>query len=246
MIILKLGDKGASVSDWQRTLGLAGFGISITGIFDATTDAATRAFQQRAHITVDGEVGDETRGSASHFATGAIAHAPHTFAELLVRIAATQIGTHETSPNRGPGIEKYWRATNYPEGYANREPWCAAFQCWVVSVAMTDKQLCPPGLIEATRPQLAGAHAWADDWAPSQHDLVLMPDYRRSAPRAGDIVVYTFRHIGLVESCDAARGSFRAIEGNTNADGSREGVEVLIHPRRFADIRNIIRFREAA
>jgi hypothetical protein len=244
MILLKLGSQGPTVSDWQRTLRLAGFGVEVDGEFGPETEAATRAFQKRAGLVVDGEVGDATRNAASHFATVTTTKVPHSFADLLVRIAASQIGTHETSNNQGPGIEKYWRATSYPHGYADRQPWCAAFQCWVVSVAMTDKQLCPPGLIEDTRPKLAGAWAWADEWMPARYPLVSMPDYRRSAPRAGDIVVYTFHHIGLVESCDAQRGAFRAIEGNTNADGSREGKEVLIHPRRFADIRNIIRFRE--
>ena len=243
MIVLQLGSQGPTVSDWQRTLKLAGFPVELDGDFGAETEAATRAFQRRARITADGEVGDETRAAAAHFATPANSATPHTFPELLLRVAASQVGTRETSENQGPGIEKYWRATNYPEGYADRAPWCAAFLCWVVATSMTDARL-NPGLTEANRPQTAGAKDWIN-WAAGKatREFVTVLSPTRATPRPGDVIVYTFSHIGLCESYDSRRvPALRCVEGNTNSDGSREGVEVLIHPRPMAQVQAIIRF----
>lgn len=50
---LKLGDSGPFVSELQRLLG-----ITVSGVFDAVTDAAVRAFQASRGLTVDGEVGN--------------------------------------------------------------------------------------------------------------------------------------------------------------------------------------------
>ena len=46
--------------------------------------------------------------------------------QKLIDIAMRDEGQKETSRNRGPAIEKFWTATNYPDGYVNREPYCAA------------------------------------------------------------------------------------------------------------------------
>jgi hypothetical protein len=65
---LKTGDTGQAVSNWQgvlvahgHELGTSGqFRDGIDGKFGAVTDEQTRAFQEASHLTVDGEVGQQT------------------------------------------------------------------------------------------------------------------------------------------------------------------------------------------
>lgn len=52
-------------------------------------------------------------------------------------------------------------------------------------------------------------------------------------------MVFTFSHIGIVES--AQGNSFTSIEGNTNSAGSREGVEVARKNRLLHIARAFIR-----
>lgn len=48
--------------------------------------------------------------------------------ELLVELALSQVGVHETTGNNdGPQIKKYLKVTGLSEGYA----WCAAFIAWL-------------------------------------------------------------------------------------------------------------------
>jgi hypothetical protein len=55
----------------------------------------------------------------------------------------------------------------------------------------------------------------------------------------GDIVVFTFSHIGIVHSNNGA--IITTIEGNTNAAGSREGVTVARKQRSLSIIKSFIR-----
>ena len=71
--------------------------------------------------------------------------------EILVALAAAELWVRETSKNQGPGVQKYWAATSYPDGYQNREPYCAAFVCWLIWTAIEEQsgfqqtQTCPAG-----------------------------------------------------------------------------------------------------
>lgn len=55
----------------------------------------------------------------------------------------------------------------------------------------------------------------------------------------GDIVVFTFSHIGIVESNNG--DTFKTIEGNTNSRGSRDGGGVERKNRSIHRMRAIIR-----
>lgn len=54
---IKLGSSGPDVQTWQGLLTAAGFPVSVTGTFDAATDAATRAWQKARSLVSDGIVG---------------------------------------------------------------------------------------------------------------------------------------------------------------------------------------------
>lgn len=147
----------------------------------------------------------------------------------LVVVARGELGVSETSRNQGPGIKKYWPATSYPEGYANREPWCAAFVAWCVAQFLGEK---------ASRPKSAAVPRWVPD-ALKLGWKVFGPRDGLLFPASGDIVVFAFSHIGIVESFDG--GVIQTIEGNTDDGGSREGLEVARRHRALAICRSFIR-----
>ena len=151
----------------------------------------------------------------------------------LVVAARSQLGVAETSRNRGPGIAKFWTATSYPKGMENREPWCAAFVAWVVRQAMCEEPRLH--LEESTRPKGAAVSAWAPA-ARRLGWLVFEPG--NLAPAPGDIVVFRFSHIAIVE---AFNGSCLTIEGNTDDAGAREGREVAARLRSLAACRYFLR-----
>jgi len=59
--LLKKGSKGTAVKNWQKVLIGEGFELSVDGVFDAKTEKATKEFQKRHGIEVDGIVGPITR-----------------------------------------------------------------------------------------------------------------------------------------------------------------------------------------
>lgn len=141
---------------------------------------------------------------------------------IIAVVAAEQIGTHETSENQGPGLEKYWAATSYPEGMQDRQPWCSAFASWCVQEA--DRR---SDLLDFPHPPRFPAVSQWPEWARENGCIIFKPRDGLNFPQAGDIVSYIphFSHIGIVESFDGR--NITTIEGNTNDDGGRDGVAVL-------------------
>ncbi|MEA3211334.1 MAG: hypothetical protein QOE70_4391 [Chthoniobacter sp.] len=158
---------------------------------------------------------------------------PAGFAAVLVRLAGKEVGVHETGgENSGARIREYQSATNLPP---DQWPWCAAFICWLVKEAI----LTGP-VIAFKRPTTAGAWDF-ERWARDQSGRgVTLHKPKDIAARAGDLVVYTYSHIGLAVGAETA-GRIPTIEGNTNADGGREGDGVYRKSRRVSDIRSLIR-----
>lgn len=63
--VLKLGSMGPIVEQWQTFLRGQGLHVDATGLFGPETDAATRAFQRRHRLDIDGKVGNQTFGKAA-------------------------------------------------------------------------------------------------------------------------------------------------------------------------------------
>ena len=159
-------------------------------------------------------------------------HAPTpTLQTHLVQVAGTQIGVCETSRNRGPEVAKYWSATSYPEGHDERQPWCAAFVAWCLREAIV-RRYGSESAAPFKRCRSARCFDWPD-WAHLQSAV----DVARS-PRVGDLAVYRFSHIGIVVEANGGT-DFEAVEGNTDDDGGREGVEVA---RRRRQVRQALAF----
>jgi hypothetical protein len=151
----------------------------------------------------------------------------------LVELAKTELakGIKETSKNQGVGIEKYWGATWYKDGYKNREPWCAAFTCWLFQEGMKDDKY------TFKAPQTPAAYGF-ENWCLKQDNSVLLK--RSGKISKGDIVIFNFSHIGIAIE-DEANGVVTTVEGNTDAAGSREGGGVFRKVRNRKTIRSFIK-----
>lgn len=151
----------------------------------------------------------------------------------IVTIAQTQVGLRETSKNQGPGLEKYWSATTYPTGYANREPYCAAFVCWAV------REACLNSTIPFSLPRSPVAYD-IEKWGAANSSKGVSVLTNKSTPKPGDLfTLATASHVGIVKSVSA--NTITTIEGNTDGSGSREGDGVYEKIRRIATVRKFVR-----
>lgn len=146
--------------------------------------------------------------------------------QALVNIAAKDVGQTELSRNRGPAMKKFWPATSYTEGYANREPYCAAACCyWLREWLKLPEVLSAMGMTAAQadkwRCKSAAAFGWLD-WA-NKKGLVTYSDHPQNTIHTGDIMVFDMSHIGIVVDDYPSRGTVATIEANTGPSGGRDG-----------------------
>ncbi len=159
-------------------------------------------------------------------------------AQKIVELARKEVGVEEINgTNCGPRVNEYKAATwlRADIGWA----WCAAFVCWLVREAMSQT-----GIKETAgfkRPQTAGAWDF-ENWSLEQDRTTQTRKPHRGDIKAGDIVVFTFSHIGIATSSPDIYGFVQTIEGNTDRVGSREGGAVLEKSRHVSRIRSRIRF----
>lgn len=143
----------------------------------------------------------------------------------LVAIAAADVNKLEATRNRAPWIQKYWPATDYPEGYANREPYCAAavtywVQQWLKDAAVLANLGMTAAAAERWRCKSAGAFRWLE-WARAK-EVRTFSDSPGLKLLPGDIMVFDMSHIGIVESATIG-STIYTIEANTGATGGRDG-----------------------
>ncbi len=145
--------------------------------------------------------------------------------ECIYRAAKSQLGVLEKpiGSNGGKEVESYLAGVGLPKGYA----WCAAFTTWCY------KQ-CPP------LPKYFPVSAWAPAYAlPNKIIYSRGTNVKRNGifrePQRSDLYfvydVYARRigHIGLIEDWNPAtygKDYIVTIEGNTNDNGSYEGIGV--------------------
>jgi hypothetical protein len=156
-------------------------------------------------------------------------------AQKLVTLARKEVGVVEVprNSNRGPRVNQYKAATNLDPKEA--WPWCAAFIDWLVGRAMEG------GTYTFQRPTTAGA--WdLENWSKRQDNSTHTRRNPGSDIKAGDIVIFTFSHVGLAVSDAYSTGVVDTIEGNSNAAGSREGGGVVEQTRKLSQIKTRIRF----
>lgn len=158
----------------------------------------------------------------------------------LAAIARRYIGATERPGNRAgndPRMQEIFRADyaspnrGATDGYA----WCCSF------VSLCTQHLIARNAIFSgvNPPREASVTRFRTLWAPAQNCLVFSVSDEAHSPIRGDIVVFTFSHIGIVESVGS--DGVQTIEGNTNTAGSREGTTVMRKSRPYRRTRCFIR-----
>lgn len=196
-------------------------GLKALGFYDGTTRGLpgpiTKAAYQNYLQTVKAQ---------SNPATGSERN-PLTSELIDILVSETGVREIPLNSNRGPDVEKY-QASTWLDG--SGWPWCAAFICWGIQQLDTKYDL------PFERPQTAGAWDF-ERWARTEKLKLFKP---KEKILAGDILVYTFSHIGLAID-DELDGFVNTVEGNTNIGGSREGGGVYAQKRKLSLVRSHIR-----
>jgi hypothetical protein len=150
-----------------------------------------------------------------------------------VQIAESQEGVREVPENRGVKVEAYLRSIGLGPG----NPWCAAFVYWSIQQASEQLNVNNPFVRTGFCPTIA---SWAQ-----QHDILV------DVPEPDDVfLVYTSatgghaHHTGFVTSVNGAE--FGTIEGNTNIDGSSEGIGVFKRVRHNNNQYHFVRWSKLA
>ena len=142
--------------------------------------------------------------------------------EKTLEIAKSQVGVRENTTNWGTQVSEYLRSVgiDYPA------PWCAAYTYWCVQEASEALGLGNRVVRSAYCPYIS---SWS-----SSHNILY------TTPEVGDFfLVYgtRARHIGFVTKKLA--DGVKTVEGNTNLNGSPEGIGVF---ERVRPINSRIRF----
>ncbi|MGI2905492.1 peptidoglycan-binding protein [Tolypothrix sp. VBCCA 56010] len=227
--ILRQGTKGEDVKALQRILNAQGFNAGeVDGDFGDRTEAAVRAFQIKASLTIDGEVGPQTWKALDPEAKAIIPP------DLGIRAKLADFAEDEAAKGlRWTGsdseAEKYLKPLRKPMQDIRPIPhigltpvnydWCAAFVtycCRQVGMEIPDK---PEGFWAT----MALVDSWKF-WAQKQGYW-----YTKGSitPRRGDILVFewgdgdsSLDHIGIVRGYTLGSSTILTSEGN---NGNRSG-----------------------
>ena len=231
--ILRQGNSGASVRELQTLLNRIVRPVPlllVDGAFGAKTKQAALAFQSARKLTIDGVVGPKTWAALDQ-ATGAPGSAPappplpapgnvvlSTVVEKAVQIALAENGIREEpeGSNRGPRVDQY----NAASGAGNGALWCMSFVYWSFVQAAAQTGQPNPMPKTAYCPYLLS-------WAQERNKVV-------STPQRGDIFLVKGQRDGkpsVIHTGIVTGGSINTIEGNTNNDGSSNGIGVFTRTR---------------
>lgn len=235
--ILKVGSLDTErVRMVQKRLNVAGCGpVPEDGVFDAVhTRAAVRLFQARftdvtgVPLEIDGKVGSLTWGALFGASTVPSAtSAPSSLTAAAVAFASTQVGVMEAPPgsNRGPQVDAYLRAVGLDPA-AGSFAWCVAFTHFCYRSAAESLGVANPHI------RTAGVLAHWNKARTSPHATRVTHDEATANPalvRPGALFIIDLGqglgHSGIVVS--VADGRLETIEGNTNDNGSRNGIGVF-------------------
>jgi len=160
----------------------------------------------------------------------------------LCAIARRNVGKTEVTRNRAPWIAPLWKATSYPDGMLNREPYCAAGMAWCLKTwgAENTDVLKALGMtaakFEKWRCKSAGAFAW-QHWA-EDNKLQILDSHENF--HSGDLIIYEKSHIEMYVG-DLPDKCFTAIGYNTGMTGLRDGEGCCEKPRARVGIRSVVR-----
>ena len=230
---LKVGVSGNDVKFLQESLNSIGnYGLNVTGTFDSSTESVVKAFQNNNGLTSDGIVGQMTLKSISSKlnSTPEVSESkPSSLTQAILETAQSFVGQKEISGNMGfkqPFFLRLMESIGWRKSWA----WCSMF-CKLVYTEASKKIGVDPKIItkhispsvQKTRTNFIKA------------GIPLQTDWTKVQPGA---------YISWVSSKDKTKGhtgilieflengkKMKAIEGNTNGEGSREGDSVAVKIR---------------
>jgi hypothetical protein len=140
----------------------------------------------------------------------------------------SELGVREaTGKNDGVRVEMYLKNAGVSKG----APWCAAFVKWCLDKAQIKNNITA--------------------WSPTTHNknnVVYFQKIFLKKPDYGDVFTVYFismkriGHTGFYDG-DAGNGMFYTVEGNSNDNGSRDGIGVFRLKRRYHAIYSITRWQ---
>lgn len=239
--ILRKGTKGKDVEALQRVLNALGFNAGVVdGDFGSNTETAVKAFQTKAGITVDGEVGPQTWKALDPNVPKLLIPFEKGIRAKLADFAEDEAakGLRWTGP--ASEAEKYlmlFREPMFRIAHIGREPvfynWCAAFVTYCCEQIGFNIPNIPEGFW-ATMALVESWKFWAKKngyWNPKGSIV----------PQRGDIVVFDWQrnnsqldHIGIVRGYTPGSSTIQTAEGNS---GNRSGN----FTREMADVGGFIR-----
>jgi hypothetical protein len=213
--------------------------LKIDGDFGLDTCHALMLFQARFAdsngnpLKADGILGPVTWAALfgpdnSHIITAA----PNDLLSDVLDIARSQVGVMEipAGSNEGPEVNKYQDTVGIPHG----DPWCMAFVYWCFNQAC--KKLKVPNPVYKTGSVI-------DEWnnAKAKKITAAAAKTNTSLVLPGQIFTIStgggYGHAGFIEKIEG--GLLTTIEGNTNTNGSSEGIGVFRRTARTIDTINI-------
>ena len=245
VLVLKQGARGEQVKKLQKLLNALPSTknkLVEDGVFGKGTLTAITAFQKSSGLVADGIVGKKTWNAliCVNKKPSSVARTPKYNPQApLADIAVKYIGVKETGDNLA-GTSKELLAIFKSDNIATGEktdgyPWCAAFVSFCVQKLNAGSAFYN-GLLP---PREASVNRFLNVWAKDNGCLVFNNKATDYSPQKGDIVVFIFSHIGIVESVNG--NLLTTIEGNTNSAGSREGNVVARKNRSTSLIKSYIR-----
>lgn len=161
--------------------------------------------------------------------------------EAAVEFAKNHVGYKEVKGNMGfqdPVFDTLMRQV----GFENTWAWCALFAelCWSyptydnkwkVFQSISDNfSANAVKTYENFRNDTTGFFTVLSEGVPSPGDIVIWEKRKNGEPKKIDI--WTVGHAGIVE--EASKATFVSIEGNSNSEGGREGIEVARQIRPYS------------
>ncbi|MHC3467865.1 peptidoglycan-binding protein [Streptomyces sp. 7R007] len=209
------GQRGGCVTELQSLLNHHGADLAVDGDFGPLTYSAVRDFQAEKGLSVDGQVGPNTKAALYGAVTPPTSPPPGGGYGKIVDVASAEAGTLEGSARAnsyGAAVGVSLSTRNYA--------WCATFVSWVA--------------------QQTGATSYRSTWVSHWVNQARAGNYHLSVttnPQPGDIVAFDWdggndytggnEHIGIVRTVSGG-SSFTTVEGNTSDPngGSSDGVFV--------------------
>ena len=227
------GSNGKKVKLIQEWLCFHGFNIAIDGDFGPATEYATKAFQKKKNLDINGMVNKDTFArliEPMQKVLKPISGEGKKLGNLVAAYAKQHLKQHPVEiggQNKGPWVRLYMAGN---EGAA--WPWCAGFACFIVKQAC-EALAVPMPIQPSFSCDFLAARAKEKDIFLAGAEAAIKAKITPGSLFLNRRTSTDWTHTGIVLKAD--EDVFHTIEGNTNDEGSREGYEVCKRIRGYKD-----------